>query len=140
MFDLYIDCFMHLLLDIYIDLWIYCNTQLLLDTNPILCCNCSMLLLIYCLTQILFEGERINCSKFDSSKKLVDTKNYQLLTASLAVDKKKWKLVDCPYLTGFDVGSTWFEQLIVEVSKILTAQIVTGQQRFWKMSTARHNL
>jgi hypothetical protein len=45
-----------------------------------------------------------------------------------------------PYLTGFDVGSTGFEQLIVEVSKILTSRIATGRQRFWKMSNARHNL
>ena len=83
--------------------------------------------------------EMINCSKLDSSKKLVDTKISTAQRKSSSW-QKKWKLVDSQYLTGFDVGSTGFEQLIVEVSKILTAQIATGRQRFWKMSTAWHNL
>ena len=33
-----------------------------------------------------------------------------------------------------------FQAVSLLDKKILTAQIVTGRQRFWKMSTARHNL
>ncbi len=33
----------------------------------------------------------------------------------------------------------YFEQFHFQTKKILTAQIATGPQRFWKMSTAQHN-
>ncbi len=75
-------------------------------------------------SQLLF-WEMINCSKFDSSKKLVNTKI-----------SKKWKLAENQKSSTVLV----FRAVSLFDKKILTARIATGRQRFCKMSTARHNL
>ncbi len=38
------------------------------------------------------------------------------------------------------LGINWIQAVSLLVKKISTARIANGRQRFWKMSTARHNL
>jgi hypothetical protein len=45
-----------------------------------------------------------------------------------------------PYLTGFWCRINWIRSVSLLVKIISTARIANGQQRFWKMSTAWHNL
>ncbi len=49
---------------------------------------------------------------------------------------KKWKLVDSQKSSAVHV----FRAVSLLDKKISTTQIANGRQRFWKMSTARHNL
>ena len=77
----------------------------------------------------------INCSIFVCSKKLVDT-IFHLLNTIRANVTFFCQLVENQKSSAVRV----FRAVSLLDKKILTARIVTGWQRFWKMSTARHNL
>ncbi len=85
-----------------------------------------------------YEWEMFNCSNCDSSKKLVDTKIQLFDTIQADVkNSDNWSKIKnhLPqvYWKSFSSSFT-FRQ------KLMTAQITTGRQKFWKMSTAQHNL
>ncbi len=50
--------------------------------------------------------------------------------------QKKWKMVDNQKISAIQV----IRAVSLSDKKISTARIANGRQRFWKMSTARHNL
>ena len=76
-------------------------------------------------------GVMIICSKFDCSKNLLDT-----------VRAIIFFLVNCSKIKNHEKSSAVcvFRAVSLLDKKILTARIAIGQQRFWKMSTARRNL
>ncbi len=80
----------------------------------------------------------IICSKFVCSKNLLKTIFHLLDTIRANVTF----FVNCSKIKNHEKSSAvrvfWAVSLLDK--KILTAQIAIGRQRFWKMSTARHNL
>ena len=80
----------------------------------------------------------IICSKFDCSKNLFDTILLLLDTVRAII----FLLVNCSKIKNHEKSSAVrvFRAVSLLDKKILTARIAFGRQRFWKMSTARHNL
>ncbi len=80
----------------------------------------------------------IICSKFDCSKNLLDTILLLLDTIQAIIIF----FVNCSKIKNYEKSSAVrvFRAVSLLDKKILTAWIAIGRQRFWKMSTARHNL
>ena len=86
----------------------------------------------------LINRVMIICSKFDCSKNLLDTILLLLDTVRAIIIF----LVNCSKIKNHEKSSAVrvFRAVSLLDKKILTARIAFGRQRFWKMSTTRHNL
>jgi hypothetical protein len=86
----------------------------------------------------MFCWVMIICSKFVCSKNLLDTIFCLLDTIWANVTF----FVNCLKIKNHEKSSAVrvFRAVSLLDKKILTARIAIGRQRFWKMSTAQHNL
>jgi hypothetical protein len=85
-----------------------------------------------------FIWEMFNCSNCNSSKKW-STQKYNCSKLFEQTSKKVtagWK----SKIICRTCNENFFRAVSLLSKKIMTTQIATGQQRFWKMSTAWHNL